>query len=470
LKYHTRKSYLKKIASQSKSDILVLIVITIVSAAFFYVTTNFGLFTTHDSGIYLNAARFLSSNNELIDVWNNSLILYPPLYPLFLTIGKITGVTYGMHFLVFIINCFLVWKFCGQIFVTKLFKTLSIIAVITTLPFFLVHLFYWSEGVYILLSLCFLLSSLHYLKKQTFKTLLLLAFITALMPLQRLVGVSLICYASIFVFLVSDKTTRIKKGIFVFLASSSAILLWIIRNIILTGRAFENYQSNTGGFLLSQLYTPLEFLSTYFVPLTFSFSIKIGIVIGVFVLILLVNKTQHILLLTSYVLFYVLFIIFVDVFKDVGTTNLDNIERYLSVVSPMVMILVFLSLENIQKTTLKFKPQIIALLFILWFIYPSYRMYKNVKMWHGHGAGYSTSYWIDSKVIVWLNNIEPDKVVLSDNPTLIASLTNHKSIYLSNNQGVESKYIVLFNQEDIKHKNLYRKIEFPKANVFMKYE
>lgn len=440
------------------------------TVAFFYATSKFGLLTTHDSGIYLNASKFLHTNNSLIDIWNNPLILYPPLYPLFLTIGEITGLTYGMHYLVLIINCFLVWKLCEQVFQTKLFKTLSIISVITTLPFFMAHLFYWSEGIYILLSLCFLLVSLHYLKRQTFKTLLLLASITALMPLQRLVGISLICYVSVFVFLVSDKATRIKKVVFVFLFSSSAILIWTVRNLILTGSAFENYASNIPNISISQFYVPLELLSTYFVPHTASFFINIGVTACVLLLIILVKKTAPFRLISYYILFYILFIILIDVFKDVGTTNPDNIERYLSVVSPMVMILIFLALENIQKTTLKLKPKVVALLFVLWFIYPSYRMYKNVIKWHELGAGYSTSYWIDSKIVVWLNDKEPNGIVLSDNPTLIAALTKHKSIYLSEKMDGEASCIVLFNQEDIKNQNLYKKIEFPKANVFLKME
>jgi len=178
-----------------------------------------GIGISPDSIMYASTAQNLHDHFSIITFNNSPLVFFPVFYPFFLSLcifisGGVDPVTAGP-----VINGLL---FASVIFLTGwmttrfktpsiIYKWLILIAVVLAPALQEIYTYLWSETLFILEILLFIIAYKSYLQKHTYKALVIAAFVAAVACITRYAGVTIIATGGLLILI--DGALKLKNKI-----------------------------------------------------------------------------------------------------------------------------------------------------------------------------------------------------------------------------------------------------------------
>jgi hypothetical protein len=219
----------------------------IAAAAGFFVLTFYtrysGIGISPDSIMYISGARNMNAHKGFTYFGDKPLVAFPLFFPIFLGILLfITGVDpvvmgpvlTGVLFagLIFMAG-FIMERFT---FPSKWYKWFVLLAIVLSPSLLEIYSMLWSETLFIVWTLVFIIAFRHYIKSHSITALLIVAVITALACVTRYAGVTLIGTGGMLLFF--DPKLKLKNKIghillFGFIASS-LLAANLIHNALIT--------------------------------------------------------------------------------------------------------------------------------------------------------------------------------------------------------------------------------------------
>jgi len=213
--------------------------------AIYLYTKYSGIGVSPDSIMYTSAARSLHSVGSLITFNNTPITDFPVFYPVFLwsilAVTQVDPIAAGpiLNGLLFAIVIFLSGRIIERFKPNSLvYKWLMLTAIILSPALLEIYSYLWSETLFVVILLVFIIAGRQYFVKHTLNTLLLFAFIAALSSITRYAGITLIGTGGLLL-LMDGKLILQKKVrhiIIYSIAASSFLALNLLRNILATTR------------------------------------------------------------------------------------------------------------------------------------------------------------------------------------------------------------------------------------------
>lgn len=422
-----------------------------------------GIELTHDSGYYVQAAKSFAQSDLFLDIHGNRLTLYPPGYALWLSFYKYTRLDI-LSFAMWSNAIFLLCILVSSIFILKKAINNPIIRLITFISIGLSTVlvqngvFLWSDHLFIVFSVAYLSTLIAFLENKNGISLFLLVLYSVAGFYIRYIGITFI-FSTVIAFTFSGNFSfgeKIKNIISYIIYSGFFLILWFIRNYIVSGSLSIKYDEGTKS-IFKNISDALEIISTYFIPNTLSSSVKLAF-IGILILACLILSLKlrkqippAFNALISFIFAYLGFFILINTIKDIC----DFDDRYLSPVFIPVVISTFIIIDRAIEN-FKYKKYLISVL-CLWLIYPAYRTYKNGLQWH-QGIGYNSVNWKNNEVLNELNKL-PKNLIISNNPIpiiLINNITAYSMDY-KDAQGKDFYFVEWTNGERLQYLNTNEK-------------
>jgi len=402
----------------------------------FISTSRYGVGTTPDSIVYICIATIKDSLSSNVSPF------FTPLFPVLLSLLGLLGInplcaarlinalTFGLIIFTF-----------GQLLRASIHSKKLIISgvllILFSIPLLKVSVMAWTEPLFILLAILFIIYLFKFLNQKQSFVLVTLSVITAFSCLQRYIGITLVLTGLLsFIFLLPRESFIQKlKYITIFcVISITPYFIWLTHNYVFTNRIFgARFPSDIN--LWRNIYFSLDVITTWFVPgevpfliRALSFIIGVSTIAGSVLLVHLKYKQQahnvliKILPACFFVLAYSTCLIILATITDMDQIN----DRLLSPVYVFIVLLALVGIEyslNLFSQALKNRRAvklIIMALFILWLAYPLTRIIRYTAKWISTGAGgYNTARWRGSSLIRWLLAHPLDGLIYSNDPHAI---------------------------------------------------
>jgi len=196
-------------------------------------TSYSGVGISPDSIMYASTANNIQAHWSLLTFNGTPLVFFPVFYPAFLAliqfITRVDPFTAGgvINSCLFASVIFITgWMLAKFITHSRIYKWLILIAVILSPALLQIYSFLWSETLFILLVMLFILTYHHYLQKQTTGRLLIIALVAALACITRYAGITLIGTGALMLLLDAKLPKQKKvKHIFLFCILSISLLV-----------------------------------------------------------------------------------------------------------------------------------------------------------------------------------------------------------------------------------------------------
>ncbi len=446
-------------------------------------TSNFGAGLTPDSIGYLAATRSLLAGKGVLWYNGDPIDIWPPLYPVMLAIvNKVFGVDFLAS--VHVINAIffgLIVYLSGILFFNYLVSVPSLailgsIYVLLSNSLFSVSVMAWSEPVFILCVLLFILSIDAYLEKGDRIYFVILTLSAMLACLTRYIGVTLIMSGIASILILGKTSLRNKltfSSIFAFI-SAFPLGLWLIRNY-LVGGTIAGYREPSKYTVFDNINFTLEAIIRWFLPgrlvSLLSGHYLLGIIsvgfVGLLCILLIsysskltvdINRLVPIALFTTT---YLAFLIYTA--TKIAFEQIEN--RYVSPVFILIVLMGLLLIETlweVLKKTVKLPSQtikrFISIAFATLLLLPLSSTIVNLSYWRTEGGGgYNSKIWRESQTIAYLKNktLQKQNKIYSNDPyalylytDIIAKTVRYIKPELSSFKGSESNsakaYLIWF--------------------------
>ncbi|MGZ3754619.1 MAG: hypothetical protein ACXVAY_19385 [Mucilaginibacter sp.] len=252
-----------------------------------YLFTKYsGVGVSPDSIMYTSAARSLHSSGSLITFNNTAITDFPVFYPVFLWfVLAITGVDpiaagpviNGVLFAaLLLLSGRIIQQFKPG---SWLYKWCILVAILLSPALLQVYTYLWSETLFMVITLVFLMVCREYFLKHTLSSLLIVGLVAALSSITRYAGITLIGTGGLL--LLMDRSLPLKRKIGHILiygvAASSLLVFNLVRNALATGRLTGPREVSVTPFMKNVYYFGTvmidwaggtDKLYTYAVPLT----------------------------------------------------------------------------------------------------------------------------------------------------------------------------------------------------------
>ncbi len=433
------------------------------------------LFTRHsgigicpDGVAYVSTAENFSSLGKCVDFTNNSLVDFPLLYPLFLSIASLlTGLkplAFGpvLNAALFGLLIFLSGCIIEQLRLRIKWIKPGILSCIVCSPCLLeVYSMMWSETVFLLLLLLFIIVMRRYLIMHSVKALMIAAGLAGLAAVTRYAGVTLIITGGIL--LLFDYKTSIRKKIFhLFIYTAASIFLLIInlyRNFVQSGTITGLREKSIHGFnnviadMGSVIYGWLSFSNTSNTSSAWLVS-AIILLLLFFCIYQFINKKTFSSYQNLAALFSLIFIVFMLV-----SASLSRFEQMDSrLLSPIFIPLLFCTggsaIFIYQKIISNKKKWIITAVAVVFLLFQYGQLSADYETWDGVKdagiPGYTEDQWRYSKTV---NFIEKDSLHFKNGFTIYSNaydavhfFTGRKGMFLPHREFEKDVYNFLADQ------------------------
>lgn len=318
---------------------IILLFLSLVASAIIWIATQkYDVGVSPDSVNYLTVAKVLMGGN------NTNLTISPPLYPMILAVMsnsiKIDPLSSAriLNIVVFGLVIFLTGLIYKKyLSLSFLFNILGIGSVIISIPLIPVFLMAWTEPLFVLFVLLYLVFFDIYVRKGSKVFLLLTSLSVALACLTRYIGVVLILVGVIEIAILNKKQirSRIIDMLGFIVISAVPIALWLIRNYLISGtltgpRAISthSFYQNIHSMLNNILgwYFPGRLQSLYIFAVIFSI---IGFLIGIYYLDIWIKRKPNLSWQTPFIILIAIYIIFLVASSKTSFLQLID-SRYLS--------------------------------------------------------------------------------------------------------------------------------------------
>ena len=196
-----------------------------------------GIGISPDSIMYASTAHNIYEHGTLITFNGTPLVFFPVFYPFFLSVvlfisrvdtiaaaPVINGLLFGA---VIFVSGYIISKFKSQ---SLIYKWLILIALVLSPGLLQIYTYLWSETLFILEIMLFVLAYRNYMQKHTLTSLLLLSALVAVSCITRYAGVTLIGTGGLM--LLFDNQLSIRKKIKHILTFGSVSISLLIVNLI----------------------------------------------------------------------------------------------------------------------------------------------------------------------------------------------------------------------------------------------
>lgn len=369
---------------------LLLSVIVAVQALIFLYTTWCGIAAEFDSLHYFSAAKSFAENGALKNPDGTVYTVWPPLYPLMLSLcgaKYIPAWTKFFQCICYCANTVILYKISFYLFEKKYTRIVFLLFTCFSTTLLVVHRFAWTEGLFILLlSLSFLCFYKSDYKISAY--FFLSVIINNLLCMQRLAGIFFIIGFSICLFFLSEKKisfrSLMESGLY-FSLSSISMVIWNYRNSFIEQE--PSYLSNIGlSSYTHGIFFYAKGFTSWFMPAMFSNTLIEVVFSAAFVLYLLLilwQSHEKNLLKALAIIILVYMAIMIGINKDIT----EDFERYLSPVLIPVMIIVCTLGEKMIKTgSVKF-AMLVKVLLLVSLSYACMRTIRNVHFGHAASCG-----------------------------------------------------------------------------------
>ena len=219
----------------------------------FFYTRHGGIGLCPDGVVYTTTAQHVLSAGRLVDYRNYSLVEFPALYPLFLSaVMFVTGlqplvfgaVLNGILFaIVIFLSGFITERFVNT---SKWYKRAVLSCIVLSPGLLEVYSMLWSETIFILFLLLFIITIHRYFQTYSRKVLIAAAIITSIACVTRYAGITIIGTGGILLLLDTKLPWRRKiTDVFLFgLISSVPLIINLTRNYIVGGTITGNREKS----------------------------------------------------------------------------------------------------------------------------------------------------------------------------------------------------------------------------------
>ncbi len=397
----------------------ILLIFAVIGVALVLVSTHYGAFLSDDSYYYIKPAR-----DALAGKGFNPSPFFAPLLPaVLIPLGwlgaePLVAVRF-LHAFLFGLNILLTGLVARQAGMSKLFSGLA--ALLVLLSDVLLEMYGWamSEALFQTFVLLAVISAYLYLKHPSYLRLILAACAAALACLTRYAGLPVVP-SLVIALLVYDRTRsflwRVWRGFVYSVISLAPLGAYLVRNILVSGRAtrYEGFEgaSFTKERLVWYLYNTLD----WFVPGRF---LKGREILAGIVFLLLLSAVVVITLrlrrpaggqqtaLTPIILMWTSFIVldFLMLFLAGGLSGLsaDN-PRYLAPILWAFLIIAGYILDRLWQTGSRLVMAGVAAFSLLFVFYYGIRAFDYVKTVYRTGLGYAGAGWYNSETVAFIKS------------------------------------------------------------------
>ena len=213
--------------------------------------TRRGVGVTPDSVAYLCAADNFLKGNGLVAISSKANFIpmthFPPLYPLLITMGEFIGIRVldfckYINIIVYILNVIffglIIYKSTNSNIEASCLGSLLMISSYDVLR---AHICAMTDPIFILLTLATFITLILYIDKRSAAYFIACSILVSISFLLRYVGLSLVLTAIMGILILSKKYSVKKvKDVAIFLVISTIpMMLWLARNLYLTGNPFD---------------------------------------------------------------------------------------------------------------------------------------------------------------------------------------------------------------------------------------
>jgi len=203
-----------------------------------------GIGVSPDSVVYMSVAANIHDHGVISDFTNGPLVDFPFFYPIFLSgVMFLTGlacaqfgaVLNGLLFATLIYTCG--WMMEERFsFRSKWYKRILLSFIVFSPCLLAVYSMIWSETLFLLLLLAFILCTGRYFQSHSVRALLLMAFVTGLSCITRYAGITMIGTGGLLILCDTDRTRLRRFGHLLLFGTVSFIppVINLIRNKLLT--------------------------------------------------------------------------------------------------------------------------------------------------------------------------------------------------------------------------------------------
>jgi hypothetical protein len=206
--------------------------------AIYLYTSYSGVGLSPDSIMYASTATNIQAHGSLLTFNKTPLVFFPVFYPFFLGviqfISRVDPITAGsvinscLFAAVVFTSGWIMEKFISH---ARIYKWLILIAIILSPGLLEIYSFLWSETLFILETLFFIIAYRHYLQTHSTKALLTVSIITAIACITRYAGVTIIGAGGLMLLL--DNELPIRKKIRHILAYGFISISLLVANLIM---------------------------------------------------------------------------------------------------------------------------------------------------------------------------------------------------------------------------------------------
>jgi hypothetical protein len=431
------------------------ILVVLLGLATILLMTQNGIWLSPDSVSYISAARNLLNGQGLKIIESQSgmgelvpLTQYPPLYPSLLALTAVLKTdpvkTAGwFNALLFGANLLLLVRILRALIDSKWIILFGFLLFWSSIPFLTIHLWAYSEPLFIFLELWGLYLLARYLKDMKLSTLASAALIIGLSFMTRYAGAALVITGMVVLFSGVRRSFKRKSMdvAFFIILSCSPVLLWIIRNIHVADRAASR-RFAYHPVSMAQLEIGLRSASGLLMPAAYprilsEFILLSGFVVLVSGYILLRRKTGQADISSSevkyltftllvFILTYGLFLVVSKSFFDAATPFSERIlsPPFIAALLAGVFILNGILLDRKKR---RWVPPLIATLCVFFVFSASVQSFTFMKKHYNNPMGYSHPAWKSSETIQKVRTLAPGILIISNAPDAVYLLTGRPS-------------------------------------------
>lgn len=400
-----------------------------------------------DSVVYLGAARSLLQGQGLRDLgFNTPLLHFPPLYPFLLAlVGLISGnMLAGARWidaLLFGANIFLTGLAAKRFYRSSPLALLPPLCALISIGILNDHLVVMSEAPFLFFEILFLWQLVVHLESGSNAALAVAGLSAGLAGITRYTGPALVAAGVIAIVVLTGKRSRtaVRNCVVFGVLSCSPTILWVARNLYLTGRTTDRtLVAHVIG--LAQLRFGLNTIATWLVPAAVPLVIKAGLLLGITLAVIAggiylkrnssagaqssLGGTDHIVpaVVAIFVACYVGWVLVSISFFDISTV-LD--DRMLSATYIPVLLGMAWMVWQLERTPLAGRgfQAATAILLAAFVLVNGVRCAARIVTVRRAGIGYTGARWINSPVIQRIKMLPPDAMIYTDMRSAVSFLT-----------------------------------------------
>ena len=402
-------------------------------------TALYGPGISSDALHYISTAENLAKGNGYYSYDGRPYTHWPPLYPSLIALLNLTGFepldgarTINAVSFALVVIC------SGIVFAKRIKSPLLIIigaaSVLISATMLRVSVYAWTEPLFALLVILFMLSIVRFLKTGQYKWLVLAGIYSALAGLQRYVGVAIIMAGAAMILLLTHKAKwqdKLKHSTIFGAISCVPLGMWFLRNKLAASTAAD-YSLWLDTTFLQEITKTLDSLTPWFVTNKISLALRlviIGTLISLMAAAVILRNRKFGKEQFGDTMFVKAAIVLIAAYAVFTTTasvyvNADADYRIYSSVYVFIILFFLIGLEAVGKLLgAVFKKEwagylVVTILCGLWLVfYPLSLVRQQMAYYTANGVpGYNSTSWRMSPLLNWVKMHPLDGQIFSNEP------------------------------------------------------